>query len=297
MQTKNSGARGMFFGAMAIFGTIGIFTHFLTIPSSLIALVRGAVGALFLFILHLLRKQKIDWSAVRRDGLPLCLSSAFLGFNWILLFEAYRYTTVATATLCYYMAPIFMILLAPLIWKERLTPVKGFCVLAALAGMVFVSGVAESGFGGDGQFKGVILGLAAAVLYTSVVVCNKTMKALSAGDRTVLQLGISAVIMLVYTFFTVDYSALTLDLRSVLLLLVLGIVHTGVAYSLYFAAMPHLQAHTLAIGSYLDPILAVLLSALFLREPLGIHGIIGAVLILGAALVSELAPAHKKSKR
>ncbi|MBR4961191.1 MAG: DMT family transporter [Clostridia bacterium] len=283
----------MFFSAMAIFGTIGIFTHFLTIPSSLIALVRGSVGALFLLILRLFRKQKIDWSAVRRDSLVLCLSSVFLGFNWILLFEAYRYTTVATATLCYYMAPIFMILLAPIFWKERLTLTKGLCVLAALAGMVFVSGVLQDGFGGAGQLKGIFLGLTAAVLYTAVVVCNKCLKVLSSGDRTILQLGLSAVILFVYTLFTVDYTALTLDLRSVLLLLALGIIHTGFAYSLYFSAMPRLKAHTLAIGSYLDPILAVLLSALFLREPLGLHGIIGAVLILGAALVSELVPGKK----
>ena len=293
MHSNNAGARSMFFGAMAIFGTIGIFTHFLTIPSSLIALVRGAVGALFLLILRLFRKQKIDWASVRKDRLVLCLSSVFLGFNWILLFEAYRYTTVATATLCYYMAPIFMILLAPVIWKERLTLTKGICVLTALAGMVFVSGVLQDGFGGAGQLKGIFLGLAAAVLYTAVVVCNKRMTALSSGDRTILQLGISAGILCVYTLLTVDLRTLTLDLRSVLLLLALGILHTGFAYSLYFSAMPHLKAHTLAIGSYLDPILAVLLSALFLREPLGLHGIIGAVLILGAALVSELVPGKK----
>ncbi len=293
MQHNQFRARSAFFSAMAIFGTIGIFTHFLTIPSSVIALCRGAVGALFLLILNVCRKNRIDWSALRQDGLLLCLSSMFLGFNWILLFEAYRYTTVATATLCYYMAPIFMILLAPLLWKERLTPVKGLCVLAALVGMVFVSGVAKNGFGGAGQLTGVLLGLAAAVLYTSVVVCNKYMKAISAGDRTILQLGCSAVIMLVYTLFTEDLPSLTMDLRSVLLLLVLGIVHTGIAYSLYFSSIRCLETQTIAIGSYLDPILAVILSALFLREPLGLDGILGAVLILGAALVSELIPAKK----
>ncbi len=293
MQTKNFGAKGSYIAAMVIFGTIGIFTHYLSLPSGIIALARGAVGALFLFILNLLRKRKTDWSAVRGDLVSLLLSSAFLGFNWILLFEAYRYTTVATATLCYYMAPIFMILLAPLLWKEKLTPVKGLCVLAALAGMVFVSGVAEGGFGGAGQMKGILLGLAAAVLYTCVVVCNKSMKTLSGSDRTVLQLGISAVIMLVYSLLTEDVAALVFDGKSVVLLLVLGIVHTGIAYSLYFSSIRTLDAQTIAIGSYLDPILAVLLSALFLREPLGLHGIIGAVLILGAALVSEVLGSKK----
>ncbi|MBQ8641250.1 MAG: DMT family transporter [Clostridia bacterium] len=294
MQFKNIGAKGSYVAAMLIFGTIGVFTHYLTLPSSVIALARGGIGALFLLVLTLFRKQKINWAAVRGDLITLLLSSAFLGFNWILLFEAYRYTTVATATLCYYMAPIFMILLAPLLWKERLTPLKGLCVLAALAGMVFVSGVADSGFGGVGQMKGVLLGLAAAVLYTCVVVCNKSMKVLSGSDRTILQLGISAVIMLIYSLFTENMTALTFDTRSVILLLVLGIVHTGIAYSLYFSSIRSLEAQTIAIGSYLDPILAVILSALFLREPFGLSGIVGAVLILGAALVSELGGMKKK---
>jgi len=126
------------------------------------------------------------------------------------------------------------------------------------------------------------------------VVCNKSMKTLSGSDRTVLQLGISAVIMLVYSLLTEDVAALVFDGKSVALLLILGIVHTGIAYSLYFSSIRTLEAQTIAIGSYLDPILAVLLSALFLREPLGLHGIIGAVLILGAALVSEMGEIGKK---
>lgn len=288
MQMKPFSAKGAYLAAMGIFGTLGIFTQYLTVPTSVTALSRGAIGALFLFAASLVRKRKINWSAVRGDLVPLLVSSVFLGFNWILLFEAYRYTSVATATLCYYMAPIFMILLASLLWKEKLTLVKGLCVLAALTGMVFVSGVLQSGFGGEGQMKGVLLGLAAAVLYACIVVCNKSMKVLSGSDRTVLQLGISAFVMLGYVLLTEEVTALVFDARSVVILLLLGIVHTGIAYSLYFSSIRTLEAQTIAIGSYLDPILAVLLSALFLKEPLGMSGIVGAVLILGAALVSEL---------
>ncbi len=295
MNKKSLGAKGALFTSMGIFGTIGIFTHFIPLPSSMIALVRAVVGTLFLGLGMLIQRRKPDFNAAKADLLPLLISGFFLGFNWILLFEAYRYTTVAAATLCYYMAPMFTVLLSPLLWKEKLTPVRMVCCGTAFVGMVFVSGILSSGGIGLGDLRGILLGLGAAVGYAGVVVCNKYMHSLSGTDRTLMQLGVAAVMLGIYAIFTVDTTALVWDVRTVLLLAVVGIVHTGVAYTLYFGAMPHLPTITLAIGSYLDPILAVLLSALFLREPLGWEGIVGAVLILGSAIVSEVGlPRRKK---
>ncbi len=286
MPKTNFGAKGALFTAMGIFGTIGIFTHYIPLPSSVIALVRAVVGTLFLGAGMLLLRRKPDFSAAKADLVPLVISGFFLGFNWILLFEAYRYTTVSAATLCYYMAPVFTVLLAPILWREKLPPVRLCCVGAAFVGMIFVSGILDTD--GVGDFRGILLGLAAATFYTGVVVCNKYMKALSSTDRTLLQLGVAAILVFIYTLFTVDGANLVWDGRTVVLLAIVGIVHTGVAYTLYFGAMPRLSTFTIAIGSYLDPILAVVLSAVFLREPIGIGGIVGAVLILGSAIVSEL---------
>ena len=274
--------------SMAIWGSVGIFVRYIPLPSSVIAFSRGVIGLTFLLLLVLLRKQKVGFAAIRGNLPVLCISSAALGANWILLFEAYRFTTVATATLCYYFAPILLIVASPLLLKEKLSRRKVICVLVALVGMVFVSGVAEGGLPGRNEALGILFGLLAAVLYATVVLMNKKMRAIAAFDRTMTQLGLSAVVLLPYILLTEDLSAMHLDAAGLALLAVVGILHTGVAYALYFGALDRLKAQTAAIFSYIDPVLAIVLSALLLKEPLTIYRVIGAVLILGSALVSEL---------
>lgn len=273
--------------SMCIFGTIGIVRRYIDLPSSVIALVRGAVGVAFLLVLTALMGKKPDKCAIRENLFLLLLSGAFIGFNWILLFEAYVYTSVATATLSYYMAPILVVLASPLALGERLTGKKLLCVLAALAGMVLVSGVLQTGVSGIGELRGVGLGLGAAVLYASVILLNKRLGAITAYDRTIVQLAAAAAVLLPYTLLTEDFSALSMDGLGLGLLLVAGVVHTGAAYALYFGSMKELPAQTVALYSYIDPILAVILSALLLKEPMTPGTVLGAVLILGAAFVCD----------
>lgn len=274
--------------SMIIFGTIGIFRRWIPLPSSFIAMSRGAVGAAFLLIVLALRGKRLDLRAIRRKFPMLCLTGAMLGANWILLFEAYNYTSVATATLCYYFAPMFIILASPALLHERLTRRKLICVAAAVLGMVFVSGVAETGVQDLSELKGVFLGLAAAVLYAGIVLFNKRITGVSGTDRTVVQLAMSSVTLLPYVLLTEKVGALTFSSATVALLVFVGIVHTGLAYLLYFGSIPHISAQTAAILSYIDPVLAVVLSALFLHEGMSVLSVVGAVLVIGAALVSEL---------
>ena len=258
--------------SVSVFGTIGIFVRWIGLPSSVIALVRGAVGAAFLLLLARFRHAPIDRAALRRRWQLLLLSAAMMSFNWITLFEAYRYTTVATATLCYYMAPIFVTLISPVLLKERLTARKLLCVFLALAGMVFVSGVPQSGLPGPSEAKGILLALCSVPAY----------------DRTLLQLACAAAVMIPYILLTEDLSAMSVTPLGAVLLLIVAVFHTGWCYALYFGSMTVLSAQTVALFSYIDPIVAILLSALLLREPLGWSGILGAALVLGSTLVSEL---------
>lgn len=283
--------------SMVIFGTIGIFVRDLALPSCVIALVRACVGALFLLCIVLCKRIKLSWTAIRKNLLWLGLSGVFLGFNWVLLFEAYRYTTVATATLCYYMGPILIILASPLVLGEKLTTRKIVCVLAALLGMVCLSGVLETGIPEQRELFGILLGLAAAVLYALIVIFNKKISGISAFEKTIVQLFISAVVLLVYSLFTVSPDQLQVTAPSVVTLLVLGVVHTGLAYYLYFGSVEHIKGQTLAIVSYIDPVIAVLASVLILRETMLLSDGIGAVLILGAALISEISPRSKSAER
>lgn len=277
-------------GSMIIFGTIGIFRRYIPLPSGLIACARGLIGMLFLLAYIKGKGVRIDRAAIGRNGWKLFLSGAFLGFNWILLFEAYRYTSVAVATLCYYMAPILIILVSPVLFREKLTLWKLLCVAAALVGMVLVSGVLTPDEQGSNQALGIVLGLCAAVLYASVVLMNKKIEGVAAYDKTIVQLGVAAATILPYTLLTEQLAPGSLTWLTIGCLLLVGVVHTGVAYALYFGAVVNVKAQTAALLSYLDPVVAILLSALLLGEKLTPAGAIGAALVLGAALLSELPP-------
>lgn len=269
-----------------LFGTIGIFVNYIPLPSSVIAMSRGIVGALFLLLLALLRRKPPDLAAIRKRLPLLLLSGAVLGCNWMLLFQAYKYAGVATGTLCYYLAPVFVTLLSPLLFGEKLTAKKLCCAIVALAGMIPISGVLDSA--ADVSITGILFGVGAACLYTCIVILNKKINGVSDSDRTLVQLAASGLVMLPYVLFTQDLGSLTLTTTQLLLLVTVGVVHTGLAYMLYLSSVNALPAQTVAIFSYVDPITAIVLSALLLNEPFGAWSIVGAVLILGATLVSEI---------
>ena len=154
--------------AMVIFGTIGIFRKYIDLPSSGLAVARGLIGAAFLLLVVLITGKKLDKAAIKSNLWLLLVSGAFIGINWMLLFESYRYTTVATATLCYYLAPVFVVLLSPLVLKERLSLIKGICAAVAVLGMVFVSGVFEGGLDLS-RLPGILFGVGAAAFYAAVI--------------------------------------------------------------------------------------------------------------------------------
>lgn len=275
--------------SMLIFGTVGIFVKYINMPSGLIAMVRGLVGMIIILAVMLFTKQKPDFKAIKSKLFLLILSGAVMGFNWILLFESYRYTSVAVATVCYYMAPIFVIIASPFILKEKLNAKKVICVAAALVGSVLVSGVLKTGVSG---IKGILLALGAAALYATVVLINKFLSKLSAYEKTMVQLGAAGITVAPYALYTMG--AIEFSKVSLILLFVVGVIHTGLAYTLYFGAIPKLKAQTVAILSYIDPSSAVLLSAIVLKEKISALEIIGAVLIIGAAFVSEIQLTVKK---
>ena len=276
--------------SMAIFGTVGIFVRFIPMASAAIAFCRGVLGCAFLLILMALTGKKPNLQDIRRNGWILALSGAAIGINWILLFEAYRHTTVAIATICYYLAPAFVTLASPLL-GEKLSGKKLGCIGVAMAGMVFVSGVFQGNAGGS--LLGVILGVGAAIFYASVILMNKTFSPIGAYDRTLCQLAAASLVIVPYLLLSGGVTSAEMTTLGWVMLGIVGIVHTGFAYALYFGGIGEVNAQTAAILSYLDPVLSILLSALVLRERLDVFSIIGAVLILGSALYSEL-PGRKK---
>ena len=199
---RNMTALGRITASMAIFGTVGIFIKHIPFPSAVIALGRGIIGSIFLLLSAAVSKKVLDIPAIKKNLKLLILSGVAIGVNWILLFESYKYIPVSTATLCYYLSPVFVTLASPIVLKEKLTGTKLACVGAALLGMVLISGVFQGEAAAGGQFTGILLACGAAVLYATVVLLNKFIKDIPANDCTVMQLGTVAVVLLPYVLLT-----------------------------------------------------------------------------------------------
>jgi len=285
---NNRKSLAMIVASMLIFGSIGVFRRFIPLSSPFLAFSRGLIGGLVILAFMKLKGAGAGGRPDLRQSLRLALTGAVIGANWILLFEAYSHTTVAVATLCYYMQPTIVVLLSPLFFKERLTLRKAACAAVAIIGMVMVSGVIGSRELQGGNMRGVLLGLGAAVLYAVVVLMNKGIRGVDAYRKSVIQLLAAGMVMIPYLLLTGGFSRVELHGSVLPLLLIVGIVHTGLAYLLYFGSMDGLRVQSIAILSYIDPVSALFFSALFLKEPLGVPCIIGAVLIIGSAIVSEL---------
>ena len=278
---------GMFISSMLIFGTIGVFRRYIPLPSAFLAFARGILGGLFLLAFIKTRKKGAGTKLPPGILARLAATGAMIGVNWILLFEAYSHTTVAVATLCYYMEPTIVMLLSPLLFQERLTGKKALCAAVSVLGMALVSGVIGGGLGG-GSVRGILFGLGAAVLYAAVVIMNKKTPRIDAYRKTTVQLLSAGLVMAPYLLLTDGFTGEGFSVSAALLLLAVGIIHTGIAYALYFGSMEGLSVQTIAVFSYIDPVSALLFSALLLREPLGAPQVIGAVLIIGSAMVSEI---------
>lgn len=269
--------------SMVIFGTIGIFVNYIGLPSGVIAAFRGITGAVVILIVMLLSGRKVDFKSVK-NKLPVLLASGVaIGFNWILLFEAYRFTGIPVATVCYYTAPIIVVIASTFIFKDKLKAKQLICVLIALIGVALVSGVFQSD---SSKITGVLCGLGAAVLYASVMIMNKFMGNVEVYERTVIQLASAGLVVLPYALFTMG--DISFKPKSVILLVIVGIVHTGFAYLLYFGAIKKLKNQTVAILSYVDPASAIILSSLVFMQLPTVYELIGVVLIMSAAILSEI---------
>lgn len=287
MGNKNMKSYLMFISSMLIFGTVGIFRKYIPLSSGMIAFFRGLLGSAFLLILFVVKGHKTN-KIEKKELFWLIVTGAVLGLNWMLLFEAYHYTSVAIATMCYYMQPTIVILLSPIVFKEQITIKKLFCAIAAIIGMVFVSGMMDNAGISAQDLTGILCGLGAAVFYSLVIILNKKVQIQDVYEKTIIQLISSAMILIPYLLLTENWSGITLDTTAVIMVLTIGMVHTGIAYALYFGSMKDLKAQSIAVLSYIDPVFALLLSASVLHEKISLLGIIGALLIIGSALVSEI---------
>ena len=276
--------------SMAIFGTIAVFVRNINVSSGELALYRAVMAAVLIGLFLLVTKQKIPFAKIKKE-IPLLLASGIaMGFNWIFLFEAYKYTTVSVATLSYYFAPVIVTAVCPILFKEKLTAKQIICFLMSTAGIVLITGV---GGGGKSDLKGIFFGLSAAVLYATVVLLNKYIRNVEGIHRTFLQFVSASIILLPYVMLTSGFNLAQLDNKGIVNLLIVGIFHTGITYCMYFSSLKELPGQKSAILSYIDPLVAVLISVTVLGEKMTLLQVLGGALILGFTLWNEISYKNK----
>ena len=281
--------------SMTVFGTLGLFVRYIPLSSGELALSRAILAIAIIGSYLLLTRQKIPFSAVKKDLPLLLLSGAAMGINWILLFQAYKYTTVSVATLSYYFAPVLVTVLCPVIFKERMRAKQWLCFLMSTVGlaMLTVTGGMEKG---KSDLTGILFGLGAAVFYASVVLLNKFIKGVGGIHRTFLQFVSATMVLIPYVLLSGSFGLGSLNGVGWASLVTVGLFHTGITYCLYFSALKELPGQKAAILSYIDPLVAVLVSVAVLHETITVWQIIGGVLILGFTLLNEISVKANKRR-
>ena len=277
--------------SMAIFGTLAPFVRNVAVSSGELALYRAIMAAIILGLFLLITRQKIPFRTIKKELVLLLFSGVAMGFNWILLFEAYKYTTVSAATLSYYFAPVIVTLVCPLLFKEKMRAKQWICFVMSTVGLVLITGIGDSQSGTD-NLKGILFGIGAAFFYATVILLNKFIKNVAGIHRTFLQFIAAIIVLVPYVAFSGGVTLGVLDSKGWVCLLIVGILHTGITYCLYFSSLKELPGQKAAILSYIDPLVAVLISVTVLGESMSLLQIIGGALILGFTLWNEL-PSQK----
>ena len=284
--------RIMLIMSMIVFGTIGLFVRQISVSSGELALYRAILASLLLLGFLVITKQKIPFKDIRKEIPLLLISGIAMGFNWILLFQAYKYTTVSVATLSYYFAPVIVTVACPILFKEKMTIKQWICFAMSTLGIVLITGLGDLKSGSN-HIIGIAFGLGAACLYATVVLINKFIKKVEGLHRTFLQFLAAILVLVPYVAFTSGVTLNGLNSIGWVSLLVVGIVHTGITYCLYFSSLKELPGQKAAILSYIDPLVAVLVSVTILAEKLTLLQAIGGALILGFTLWNEISTKKK----
>ncbi|MGG0413428.1 DMT family transporter [Peribacillus simplex] len=273
--------------SMIIFGTIGLVVRYIDLSSSERALLSSFIGCLFLLLIFFMSKKKISWNLVKSNALFLILSGIALGGNWIFLYQSYDHTTLANATLGYYFAPVFVMILSPFVLREQLSIKKIVCIGVAIIGMLMIVGEGVSASKSD-DILGLSFGLIAAAFYAALLLLNKFIKDMGKLELTIIQLGTTTLLLMPYVFLTEGFGIFEVSSSPIPFILILGIINTGIGFWLFFSGMEKLKGQSIAMLSYVDPFVAILISAIILQEQMTIVQMLGGVLLLGSTFVSEI---------
>ena len=276
----------MYIVSLLIFGSNGVFASHIDLSSAEIVCMRTLIGSAALILVLLASRTKVDWLIMKREAAKLVAAGICLGVNWALLFEAYKLMSVSIATLTYYTAPIIVLLLSPVLLKEKQGARAYIGMAAAVVGLVLAVGVGDTSV----TAQGLLVGLGSAVFYAGLIVFNKKIDGVTGLTLTTVEMIIAACVMLPYVLLTGGHVGFPADTEGTLYLIFLCLVNTGLACWLYFSSMNKLPARAVALFGYVDPVSALIFSAVFLGDRLGFAQIAGAVLVFAGAAFGQSRP-------
>lgn len=269
--------------ALLLFGSNGIIASHISLTSYEIVFFRTLIGCLLLIILFKLTGHKMVLSNNKQHLFYLTLSGIAMGTSWIFLYEAYQQIGVSIASLIYYCGPVIVMVLSPLLFKEKLTLPKIIGFIIVLSGILLINmqaiQVEKTGWG-------LFCGGMSAIMYALMVIFNKKAHSITGIKNSMLQLTISFFTVAVFIGFQQGF-LIQVSPDDWIPIFILGLLNTGMGCYLYFSSISHLPVQTVAIFGYLEPLSAVVFSVLFLSEVLLPIQVFGVVLVIGGAWFVE----------
>lgn len=278
-----------YIAALLLFGSNGLMASHIHLTSYEIVLLRTLLGSLLLTSVFILTRQRPACFKHKKDLLFISISGVAMGASWMFLYEAYAQMGVSISSLLYYCGPILVMVLAPLLFKEKLTSFKVIGFIIVLCGVFLING---NIFESHRNLFGIFCSGMSAIMYAVMVLANKKSTHITGLENPVLQLIIS---FFTVAIFVVLKNGFTFHIQwnDWVWILILGFFNTGLGCYFYFSSIGTLPVQAVAIWGYLEPLSAVLFSVLLLSERMSVLQISGAVLILGGAMFAEYRTALK----
>ena len=276
--------------ALLLFGSNGVVASYISLTSYEIVFLRSLIGSILLISLFKLADNKIDLTKNKRHLLYLIISGVAMGVSWIFLYEAYQQIGVSIASLAYYCGPVIVMLLSPLLFKERFTLPKVGGFVAVLCGILLINTQAIH----DGKTPwGLFCGVMSAIMYAFMVIFNKKAHSITGMKNAMLQLITSFLTVAVFLGFRQGF-IIHVSRSDWIPILILGLLNTGIGCYLYFSSIANLPVQSVAVCGYLEPLSAIAFSVLLLKEILQPIQMLGAVLVIGGSIFAEGIVIRKK---
>jgi len=269
---------------MLIWGSLGVFTRSIPLSALSLAFLRALIALPVLYaVMKMKKSDRVKWPLL----VPYIISGILLGFGWLTLFYGFKHTGISSAVMIYNMCPVYVMIFAPLVLKETISKMQIAVIFVSFLGLFLIVGQNIS----EGcSYMGLALSAVSGMLYATIVLINRSIKVRVDNQRaTFVQILTAMIVLLPFVLVNGEISSvLRLDSMAVAYTILLGILHTGAAYTMFFSLYSQMKSVEIVSYSYLEPLFGILFSVIFIGETLTLPQIIGGILILGSTYIGEI---------